>query len=157
MAEAASGLRWPQTRKFSGFWAFLVTFVPELAIFCFTSPLPRAIALALLIALPACSGLLAVLIYGQSKLRGYEECLRVSEWAVAWFYLTLFVLAVLGLPILALYILNVIYLSVILYSALFLPFAIVLAAAGGSLGYLIQRTVPRKAQLAEAQNSGTRP
>jgi hypothetical protein len=83
--------------------------------------------------------------------------LRASEWAVGWFYLTFFVLAVLGLPILALYILNVVYLSAILYGVICVPFAIVLAGAGGSLGYLIQRAVPRKAQLAETQDSAPRP
>jgi hypothetical protein len=146
MADAASWFRFPETRKGGGRTAFWITVVTELWLIRLDPHASQAPNFwEWLVALPACAGLLSVLIYGYKDLRTYEECMRAAQRPLASGYLTLLIPLPFLLPTVRPNIIVLFYAIAVICGVLFAPFAIVLAALGGSLGYWIQRAVPRKA------------
>ena len=149
MAVTASWLRFPRTKKGSGRLAFWITAVTELALSRMDPQSGQTPHFWVwLIALPTCSGLLSALIYGYIDLRGYEECLRASQRAVASFYVTLLAPCILLLPIFGRNILGLYCAIALIYGIGMAPLAILLAAAGGTAGYWLQRAAPRRMEAA---------
>jgi hypothetical protein len=144
MLETASWSGFPRTKKGSGRLAFWITALAELALLKIDPRMDIASLWARLIGLPTCSGLLAALIYGWPAKRTYEECMRASQRAVASLFITVMVLCLLLLAIFPPDISKVPYMIAVIYSPIWAPLAMALAAAGGTLGYWIQKAVPRK-------------
>lgn len=80
--------------------------------------------LGLFVALPFCLGLFSVLVYSYHEQRSFRSCLAVSLVPIGFLGLVLLVVAIEG----------------VICLLMATPFAIVLAALGGSLGYAIQAT-----------------
>jgi len=146
--RAASGFRIPRTKKYNGFWAFCITAVLELVVVTMDPKSNQAHFWAWMIAFPACSGLLTVLIYGYRDLRTFGECMRASQRSLALSYMILLLPFLFLFPMVRTNILVRFYVVAVIYGLVFAPFAIVLAAAGGTLGYWIQMAAPRKVELA---------
>ncbi len=131
-AEAKQAAPWPETRPLdsliprsklgAGLSAILVTAAAGLAFTLFSTEAMRIYGAGLFVAAPFCLGLFAVLVYSYHEPRGYRSCMAVSLIPLAILGAVLLVVAIEGL-------------ICILMAA---PFAVVLAALGGTLGYSIQ-------------------
>ena len=131
-AESKQAAPWPETKPLNSFiprskfgagaFAILVTALVGLVFTLFSTQALRMYGMGLFVAAPFCLGMFAVLVYSYHEPRSFGSCLAVS----------LTPLAILGVVLLAVAIEGLIC---ILMAA---PFAVGLAALGGTLGYSIQ-------------------
>ena len=131
-AEARQAAPWPETRPLdhwiprsklgASLVAIVVTAVIGLAFVLLSTEALRIYGTGLFVAAPFCLGLFSVLVYSYHERRGFGSCLAVSLIPLAILGSVLLIAAIEGLVC-------------ILMAA---PFAIALAALGGTLGYSIQ-------------------
>lgn len=131
-AELKEGAPWPRTKPLdgliprsklgAGLTAILATAAVGLLFTLFSTQAMRSYGAGLFVAAPFCLGLFSVLVYSYHEPRSYRSCFAVSLIPLAILGAVLMVVAIEGL-------------ICILMAA---PFAIILAALGGTLGYSIQ-------------------
>ena len=138
--EQKQAAPWPETKPLDGLIprsklgasvvAILVTTVAGLAFTLFSTEALRVYGAGLFVAAPFCLGLFSVLVYGYHEPRNYASCLAVSLIPLAILGSVLLIVAIEGL-------------ICILMAA---PFAVALAALGGTMGYSVQLSYWRSKQ-----------
>lgn len=131
-AESKQAAPWPETKPLNSFiprskfgagaFAILVTALVGLVFTLFSTQALRMYGMGLFVAAPFCLGMFAVLVYSYHEPRSFGSCLAVSLTPLAILGVVLLFVAIEGL-------------ICILMAA---PFAVGLAALGGTLGYSIQ-------------------
>jgi uncharacterized membrane protein YhaH (DUF805 family) len=131
-ADSKQAAPWPETKPLNSFiprskfgagaFAILVTALVGLVFTLFSTQALRMYGMGLFVAAPFCLGMFAVLVYSYHEPRSFVSCLAVSLTPLAILGVVLLVVAIEGL-------------ICILMAA---PFAVGLAALGGTLGYSIQ-------------------
>jgi uncharacterized membrane protein YhaH (DUF805 family) len=131
-AESKQAAPWPETKPLNSFiprskfgagaFAILVTALVGLVFTMFSTQALRMYGMGLFVAAPFCLGMFAVLVYSYHEPRSFGSCLAVSLTPLAILGAVLLLVAIEGL-------------ICILMAA---PFAVGLAALGGTLGYSIQ-------------------
>ncbi len=130
--EAKQAAPWPETKPLNsliprsklgaGVFSVMATAAVGLAFTLFSTEALRLYGTGLFVAAPFCLGLFSVLVYSYHERRGLGSCLAVS----------LMPLAILGTVLL------IVAIEGVLCILMAAPFAIGLAALGGTLGYSIQ-------------------